>query len=293
MVQAIKAQTAGRHRAVCEPEGRRRDRQARHARGGLGRDPHADRTAACAGHRHRGRTGAGAGAARAAGRWRTRSTRRIRRSRSTPAGTRSRKQVVGSSVGFPVAQLLRHAAAHRRRVARHPPPGRAEDAEELPGARPRRRIRRRTVRPPPSHDFKQQLLPILGQHVIDVVLTSHEFILRDSVNLFRDMVTGTVHGDPALARGLGDRLVPAGRGGRRARRAGRERAAAARGRARAGRGALLGAVLHRAVGRDPAHPRPRRLRRGGAHRLDGRAVHGAGRRGPDAGLDSRRAPRAS
>ena len=28
--------------------------------------------------------------------------------------------------------------------------------------------------------------------MIDVVLTSHEFILRDSVNLFRDMVTGTV-----------------------------------------------------------------------------------------------------
>ena len=42
------------------------------------------------------------------------------------------------------------------------------------------------------HEFKKELLPILGQHVIDVVLTSHEFILRDSVNLFRDMVTGTV-----------------------------------------------------------------------------------------------------
>jgi hypothetical protein len=28
--------------------------------------------------------------------------------------------------------------------------------------------------------------------VLDVVLTSHEFVLRDSVNLFRDMVTGTV-----------------------------------------------------------------------------------------------------
>ena len=42
------------------------------------------------------------------------------------------------------------------------------------------------------HEFKKELLPILGKHVIDVVLTSHEFILRDSVNLFRDMVTGTV-----------------------------------------------------------------------------------------------------
>lgn len=101
------------------------------------------------------------------------------------------KQVVGSSVGFPVAQLLRHAAgtAAQWRDTRLP----AELAmlrsfldldlaDEFAANGPTAAV----------HEFKQELLPILGQHVIDVVLTSHEFILRDSVNLFRDMVTGTV-----------------------------------------------------------------------------------------------------
>ena len=101
------------------------------------------------------------------------------------------KQVVGSSVGFPVAQLLRHAAgtSAQWRDTRLP--------AELKMLRSFLELDLaddfRTLGPTAavSH-FKQQLLPILGQHVIDVVLTSHEFVLRDSVNLFADMVTGTV-----------------------------------------------------------------------------------------------------
>ena len=101
------------------------------------------------------------------------------------------KQVVGSSVGFPVAQLLRHAAgtSAQWRDTRLP--------AELKMLRSFLELDLaddfRTLGPTAavSH-FKQQLLPILGQHVIDVVLTSHEFVLRDSVNLFEDMVTGTV-----------------------------------------------------------------------------------------------------
>ena len=101
------------------------------------------------------------------------------------------KQVVGSSVGFPVAQLLRHAAgtSAQWRDTRLP--------AELKMLKSFLEIDLaddfRTLGPTAavSH-FKQQLLPILGQHVIDVVLTSHEFVLRDSVNLFEDMVTGTV-----------------------------------------------------------------------------------------------------
>ncbi len=101
------------------------------------------------------------------------------------------KQVVGSSVGFPVAQLLRHAAgtAAQWRDTRLPAELKMlrsflelDLADEFAAGSPKAAV----------HEFKKELLPILGQHVIDVVLTSHEFILRDSVNLFRDMVTGTV-----------------------------------------------------------------------------------------------------
>jgi hypothetical protein len=101
------------------------------------------------------------------------------------------KQVVGSSVGFPVAQLLRHAAgtAAQWRDTRLPAELamlrsflELDLADEFAAEGPTAAV----------HEFKKELLPILGKHVIDVVLTSHEFILRDSVNLFRDMVTGTV-----------------------------------------------------------------------------------------------------
>jgi hypothetical protein len=101
------------------------------------------------------------------------------------------KQVLGTSVGFPVAQLLRHAAGtaaewHDIRLPAELKMLRSflaiDLANEFATVGPARAV----------SDFKKQILPILGQHVIDVVLTSHEFILRDSVNLFRDMVTGTV-----------------------------------------------------------------------------------------------------
>jgi hypothetical protein len=101
------------------------------------------------------------------------------------------KQVVGSSVGFPVAQLLRHAAgtAAQWRDTRLPAELKMlrsflelDLADEFATQGPAVAV----------SQFKHELLPILGQHVIDVVLTSLEFVLRDSVNLFRDMVTGTV-----------------------------------------------------------------------------------------------------
>jgi hypothetical protein len=101
------------------------------------------------------------------------------------------KQVVGSTVGFPVAQLLRHAAGTvgQWRETRLPAELKMlrsflelDLADEFATQGPADAV---------SH-FKQQLLPILGEHVIDVVLTSQEFVLRDSVNLFEDMVTGTV-----------------------------------------------------------------------------------------------------
>jgi hypothetical protein len=100
-------------------------------------------------------------------------------------------QVVGSSVGFPVAQLMRHAAgtAGQWRDTRLPAELamlrsflEIDLADEFASNGPAKAV----------SDFKKQLLPILGQHVIDVVLTSHEMVLRDSVNLFRDMVIGTV-----------------------------------------------------------------------------------------------------
>jgi hypothetical protein len=100
-------------------------------------------------------------------------------------------QVVGSSVGFPVAQLLRHAAgtAGQWRDTRLPAELamlrsflEIDLADEFASNGPAKAV----------SDFKKQLLPILGQHVVDVVLTSHEFVLRDTVNLFRDMVIGTV-----------------------------------------------------------------------------------------------------
>lgn len=101
------------------------------------------------------------------------------------------KQVVGSSVGFPVAQLLRHAAGtagqwHDTRLPAELAMLRSflelDLADDFAALGPTAAVSK----------FKKQLLPILGQHVLDVVLTSHEFVLRDSVNLFRDMVTGTV-----------------------------------------------------------------------------------------------------
>jgi hypothetical protein len=101
------------------------------------------------------------------------------------------KQVVGSSVGFPVAQLLRHAAgtAAQWRDTRLPAELtmlrnflEIDLADEFAASGPKAAV----------SEFKKTLLRILGEHVIAVVLTSHEFVLRDSVNLFEDMVTGTV-----------------------------------------------------------------------------------------------------
>jgi hypothetical protein len=101
------------------------------------------------------------------------------------------KQVLGTTVGFPVAQLLRHAAATAAdwRQIRLPVELKMlksflaiDLANEFVTVGPAQAV----------SDFKKQILPILGQHVVDVVLTSNEFILRDSVNLFRDMATGTV-----------------------------------------------------------------------------------------------------
>ena len=100
-------------------------------------------------------------------------------------------QVVGSSVGFPVAQLMRHAAGTvgQWRDTRLPAELamlrsflEIDLADEFATNGAAKAV----------SDFKKQFLPILGQHVIDVVLTSHEMVLRDSVNLFRDMVIGTV-----------------------------------------------------------------------------------------------------
>lgn len=101
------------------------------------------------------------------------------------------RQVVGSSVGFPVAQLMRHAAGTvaQWRETRLPAELKMlrsflelDLADEFSAVGPAAAVA----------DFKNQLLPILGEHVIDVVLTSHEMVLRDSVNLFRDSVIGTV-----------------------------------------------------------------------------------------------------
>lgn len=101
------------------------------------------------------------------------------------------KQVVGSTVGFPVAQLMRHAAgtSAQWRDTRLPAELKLlrsfleiDLADEFATQGPAAAV----------SQFKKELLPILGEHVIDVVLTSHELVLRDSVNLFADMVTGTV-----------------------------------------------------------------------------------------------------
>jgi hypothetical protein len=101
------------------------------------------------------------------------------------------KQVVGSSVGFPVAQLLRHAAGTSAQWRDTRLPAELamlrsfleiDLADEFAASGPTAAV----------SQFKKELVPILGQHVIDLVLTSHEFVLRDSVNLFEDMVTGTV-----------------------------------------------------------------------------------------------------
>jgi hypothetical protein len=101
------------------------------------------------------------------------------------------KQVVGSTVGFPVAQLLRHAAGTSAQWTDTRLPAELKMlkrfleidlADEFASQGSAAAV----------SQFKKELLPILGEHVIDVVLTSHEFVLRDSVNLFADMVTGTV-----------------------------------------------------------------------------------------------------
>jgi hypothetical protein len=101
------------------------------------------------------------------------------------------RQVVGSTVGFPVAQLLRHAAgttaqwrdsrlpAELAMLERFLELDLADDMANHGAAKA-------------VADFKKQFLPILGRHVIDVVVTSYEFILKDSVNVFEDMVAGTV-----------------------------------------------------------------------------------------------------
>src|SRR5262249_24917599 len=90
------------------------------------------------------------------------------------------KQVLGTTVGIPVAQLRRHAAgtAAEWRDIRLPAELKMlrsfleiDLANEFANNGPARAV----------SDFKKQILPILGQHVIDVVLTSHEFVLRDSV----------------------------------------------------------------------------------------------------------------
>ena len=198
------------------------------------------------------------------------------------------KQVVGSSVGFPVAQLLRHAAgtAAQWRDTRLPAELamlrnflELDLADEFAANGPTAAV----------HEFKKELLPILGKHVIDVVLTSHEFILRDSVNLFRDMVTGTVQHilrSLELSAIISFRLVEEavelleqGVSELQQREIALEQEAE---RHTAEFFTALSDVTR-------AHPGARRLRRGGAHRLDCRAVHGACRRGPDAELDSRRA----
>jgi hypothetical protein len=101
------------------------------------------------------------------------------------------KQVLGSSAGFPVAQLLRHAAGTAAEWGNIRLPAELKMlrsfleidlADEFANVGPVAAV----------SEFKKKLLPILGQHVIDVVITSHEFILRDNVNLFRDMAIGTV-----------------------------------------------------------------------------------------------------
>ena len=101
------------------------------------------------------------------------------------------RQVIGSTVAFPVGQLLRHAAAtaadwHDIRLPVELKMLnnflKLDLADDFDNMGPAAAVA----------NFEKQLLPILGQHVIDVVITSHEFILQDSVNLFHDMVTGTV-----------------------------------------------------------------------------------------------------
>jgi hypothetical protein len=101
------------------------------------------------------------------------------------------RQVLGTTAAFPIAQLLRHVAgtAAEWHDIRLPVEVKMlqnflqiDLADEFATNGPAKAV----------SDFKKQFLPILGQHVIDVVITSHELVLRDSVNLFRDMVTGTV-----------------------------------------------------------------------------------------------------
>ena len=102
------------------------------------------------------------------------------------------RQVAGTTVGFPVAQLLRHVAHTTEQWAETVLP------EEI-GMLDRYLLADTLVDQiltigvqPAISAFKRDLLPALGRHVVDHVAASLEFLLADSVNLFETMVAGTV-----------------------------------------------------------------------------------------------------
>ncbi|MEU6093181.1 hypothetical protein ABZ865_41910 [Streptomyces sp. NPDC047085] len=101
------------------------------------------------------------------------------------------RQVAGTTVGFPVAQLMRHVAHTTEQWTDTMLPGelRLLDnylladmlVDRILEVGPRQAI----------SEFKAQLLPIIGRHVVEHVLSSMEFLLKDSVNLFSTMAEGT------------------------------------------------------------------------------------------------------
>jgi hypothetical protein len=100
------------------------------------------------------------------------------------------RQVAGTTVGFPAAQLLRHVAHTTEQWT----------ATVLPGelALLDRYLRADQLvdqilalgTGPAIAAFKKDLLPVVGRHVIEHVLSSLEFLVKDSVTLFSTMADG-------------------------------------------------------------------------------------------------------
>ncbi|MEV8597350.1 hypothetical protein [Streptomyces sp. NPDC052012] len=103
------------------------------------------------------------------------------------------RQVLGATVGFPAAQLLRHVSRTAEQWANTMLPGELNMldrflladglVDDVLASGTREAIAA----------YKRQLLPVFGQHVVDHVTRSLEFLARDSVNLFTDMSEASVN----------------------------------------------------------------------------------------------------
>jgi hypothetical protein len=109
------------------------------------------------------------------------------------------RQVLGATGGFPVAQLLRHVSSTAEQWAATMLPGELAMLDRLLRADHMLDQVLAVGSRQAIAGYKRELLPVLGQHVVDHVTRSLQFLMRDSVNLFEDLAEGSVR---ALLRSL-------------------------------------------------------------------------------------------